>query len=136
MNGKSFSDLIDLAFRPFLSDLGFNLQPIHVSGRYYRANFVGNQQTLTVSFEPGDESITIMLIKNTDDSLDAIDDSERAPRLSDLNKRYMSKTTAAERTENDSYFGHIERADPAERLLLKCAKELRLVLPLHLGRGL
>jgi hypothetical protein len=134
MNGNYFSSLIDSAFRPFLSDLGFTFQSTHLSGRYYRATFVEPQHTLVVTFEPGDEEVVVMLLTNGDDSLKAIDDSAITPRLGDLNARYMSETTARARKENNAYFGQFEQTDPAEKMLLKCAKDLRLVLLLHLGK--
>lgn len=135
MNRNSFSSLIDSAFCPFLSELGFTFQSAHLSGRYYRATFVESRYTLIVTFEPGDEEVIVMLLTNGDDSLKAIDDSAKTPRLGDLNARYMSETTASARTENDAYFGQFERADPAEKILLESAKNLRLVLPLHLGKS-
>lgn len=135
MNGNSFGSLIDSAFCPFLSELGFTFQSAHLSGRYYRATFVESRYTLIVTFEPGDEEVIVMLLTNGDDSLKAIDDSAKTPRLGDLNARYMSETTVRARTENDVYFGQFERTDQAEKKLLKCAKDLRLVLPLHLGKS-
>jgi hypothetical protein len=136
MNGNSFSSLIDSTFRPFLSDLGFVFQSVQLSGRYYRATFVEHQHTLIVTFEPGDEEVVVMLLTNGDDSLKAIDDPARTPRLGDLSARYMSATTPLARTENRAYFSQFEQTDPAEKMLLKCAKDLRLVLPLHLGKAL
>jgi hypothetical protein len=134
MSAEAFGSLIELAFRPFLSELGFMIQPSQVSGRCYRATFVEARHTLVIAFEPGDEHVTIMLFTNHDDSLMAIDDPENTLRLTDLNARYQPKTTASARAENEVHFSQIEQTDPVGKLLLKYAKELRLVLPLHLER--
>ena len=75
MNGNSFGSLIESAFRPFLSELGFTFQSAHLGGRYYRATFIESRYTLIVTFEPGDEEVIVMLLTNGDDSLKAIDDS-------------------------------------------------------------
>jgi hypothetical protein len=44
----------------------------------------------------------------------------------------MHTITKEERLENEVIFGAIEPRDNEERLLLKAAKELRLVLPKYL----
>lgn len=120
-------------FKPFLEQLGFAMQPVHVSGRYYRASFAGRNNTLLITFEPGDEQTTVMLVTNGDDDLRAIDDPVKTPRLSHLNARYMGLVTASERAENEAFFGQLEPRDRAEYGLIKCAKDLRLVLPRHLA---
>ena len=133
MNGQDFSCLIDVAFVPFLSELGFSVQPLHVSGRYYRASFIGSRYTLLITFEPGDEQVMVMLLENGDDDLRSIDDPMKTLRLSHLNARYMGQVTAESRSKNEAFFSTVEVNDAAARSLLKCAKDLRLVLPLHLA---
>lgn len=44
----------------------------------------------------------------------------------------MAEVTESEREGNDAYFSAIEVHDRNERALLKCAKDLRLVLPRYL----
>lgn len=133
MTADRFLEIITQAFPPFLSELGFRLQQPHLSGRYYRATFVGCEHTLIVSFEPGDNNLVVMLMPNGHDDLAAIDDREKTPRLADLNQRYMNDVTADEVKSNDAFFASIETRDFNERRLLKCAKELRLVLPRYLA---
>lgn len=133
MNGLRFKELIGNLYQPFMADMGFQMHPIFVSGRYYRASFIGHQRKLTVTFEPGEDQISIMLINNGDADILSIDDPERTPRLSHLNKKYMSAVTSAERSENELYFGSFKSLDHVEDKLIKCAKDLRLVLPRHLG---
>ncbi len=133
MNGINFENMMDSVFKPFLEELRFAMQPVFVSGRYYRASFVGPDHTLLITFEPGDEFTAIMLITNGDDDLRAIDDPIKTPRLSHLNARYMGLVAPSERVANEAFFGHLEPQDRAEEGLIKCAKDLRLVLPRHLG---
>ena len=133
MKGIDFKNLIEFVFCPFLAKLGFELEPVHLSGRYYRASFVSKDHTLVIAFEPGDNHVTVMLLINGDDDLNAIDDPTRSPRLSHLNARYMAAVTPAARTENERYFSQFRSQEGVEQILLKCAKELRLVLPLHLS---
>lgn len=132
MNGPSFEKLVNSIFSPFLKELGFVFRPALVSGRYYRSSFVSLRHTLLVTFEPGEERADVMLLSNEQDDLHSIDDLSKTPRLSDLNARYMRQVTASERAENEAHFEQLGPYDDMERGLLKYAKDLRLVLPLHL----
>jgi hypothetical protein len=132
MTGDRFANLLKAAFNPFLSDLGFKAEEVHKSGRYYRANFVRDLHTLVVSFEPGDSQLTAMLVRNDDNDVTAIDDVLITPRLGDLNERYQADIVASERKSNEEFFSSIKVEGRDEQTLLKCAKDLRLVLPRHL----
>lgn len=133
MNGSSFENIIVNVFKPFLEKIGFEMDSVFVSGRYYRASFVDLDKKLSITFEPGDDQITVMLITKKHDDLQSIDDPERTPRLSNLNAKYMGCVTASERAGNEIYFKGVKSQDRAEDRLIKCAKDLRLVLPRHLG---
>jgi len=95
--------------------------------------FIGELWTLSVSFEPGDNYFSVMLLNNKRRGLAAMDDRQISPRLSDLNARYMSQITPAEREENEVFFGNILVTHPLEKQLLRFAKDLRLVLPKHIA---
>ena len=109
------------------------MQPAHLSGRYYRVTFVGDLHTLLITFEPGDEQLIVMLLRNGDSDLKAIDDPAKTPRLSNLVARYLPAVTAQERAENETFFSQVKPRDSAEKSLLESAKDLRLVLPLHIA---
>lgn len=133
MNGSRFESLVQSVFKPFLSDLNFEMEPIHVSGKYYRASFVDHRYKLAVSFEPGEEIVTVTLGTIGTHDIQPIDDPARSPRLSTLNARYMALVTSKERADNEVFFGQVQALDQIEHALIKCAKELRLVLPHHLS---
>lgn len=132
MKGERFKILVEQAFNSYLIELGFKPEKPHLSGRYHRARFIGDNYTLIVSFEPCEAYITVMLVHNDDYDLSSIDDPQKTPRLSDLNRMYMREVTPAERSNNESFFSEIKIKDKHEQSLLKCAKELRLVLPRYL----
>lgn len=132
ITGDRFQNFIKKVFTPFLKEMGFTPESPHLSGRYYRVNFIGDVHTLVVSFEPADSFFTVMLVRNDDNDLSAIDDPERTPRLADLNRMYMSQVTPSEREKNESFFSKIRVKDRSEQVLLKSAKDLRLVLPRYL----
>jgi hypothetical protein len=132
MTGKRFQVLVQEAFNPFLIELGFTPDKPQLSGRYYRVKFIGDSHTLIVSLEPADAFFSIMLVRNDNYDLSTIDDPKKTPRLSDLNRMYMSEVTPDERATNESFFSAIKVEGQKERELLKCAKDLRLVLPRYL----
>jgi hypothetical protein len=117
MNEQGFCRMIDQAFWPFLSELGFFAKPKSISGRAYIADFIGPAWTLSVSFEPGDDFFAVILLNNELKGLAAVDNREKSPRLSDLNARYMGEVTPAERQENDVFFSDVIATDPHERQL-------------------
>jgi len=133
MNGPDFLRIISEAFWPFLKALGFNMEPPSISGRFYRANFNGQKNVVSISYEPGDNAQFIMIFNRENGELSDIDDRSKTPRLSDLNTRYMSLITPAERAKAEATFGAVQAVDEDEAFLLKSAKELSLVLPKYLN---
>ena len=132
MSGNGFLQIIKTAFVPFLKDLGFLMSETSISGRFYRASFLGRSHSIWVSFEPGDSILFVIVFGREDGKLSDIDDPMKTPRLADLNRRYMASVTNEQRAENEIVFETIFAHDKDERLLLKSAKELRLVLPRYL----
>jgi hypothetical protein len=133
MNGQDFLRITDEAFGPFLKGLGFVIEEPSISGRFYRVGFTSPAHTVSVSYEPGDDALFVMVFSREKGELSEIDDRTKTPRLSDLNSRYMGTVTNEERTENEAIFESVVANDQEERLLLKAAKELRLVLPKYLN---
>ena len=133
MNGLGFFRMIDEAFAPFLTQLGFSMNSPRISGRLYAASFSNETHSVDISFEPGDERFLVLVFSKENGKLSDIDDAVKTPRLADLNGRYMQALTRKERSANEIVFKSVLAHDSQERLLLKYAKELRLVLPRHLG---
>lgn len=133
MNGQDFLRVVNEAFAPFLEQLGFVKGEHSISGRFYRVDFKGPHHQVSVSYEPEDNAIFVIVGESRDGKFVDIDDTTRTPRLSDLNARYMRKVTAEERAANEAAFKSVVARDEEEKALLKCAKELRLVLPKYLA---
>lgn len=132
MNGQDFLRVAKEAFAPFLEGLGFVMDEPSISGRFYRLSFTGSDHAVSVSYEPGDDALFVIVFNRKNGELSDIDDRAETPRLADLNSRYMPTITNDQRIENESVFESIVVHDKEERRLLKAAKELRLVLPKHL----
>jgi hypothetical protein len=132
MNGQDFLRIANEAFVPFLKGLGFVMDEPSISGRFYRVSFTGSDHAVSVSYEPGDDALFVMVFTRKNGELSDIDDRTKTPRLADLNSRYMATVTNDERIENEAVFESVVVNDKDERLLLKAAKELHLVLPKYL----
>jgi len=135
MNGEDFVRIVNEAFTPFLTKLGFSMDPPSISGRFYHASFTGAKHKVSVSFEPGDWAFFIFVASLKNGQLSDIDDRLKTPRLSDLNSRFMRMVTNEERAKNEAAFQTIVPRDDYERVLLEFAKELLLVLPKYLARS-
>jgi hypothetical protein len=135
MNGQNFLRIINEAFVPFLSDLEFMMDAPSISGRYYHVQFRNIAHVISVSYEPGDEALFIMLREREGDRLSDIDNRLKSPRLDDLSKLYMHTITVEKRERSKALFDSIMVHDKAEQLLVKSAQELYLVLPKYLDQG-
>ena len=134
MDGQDFIRVMHDAFEPFLVVLGFSMETPSTSGRFYRASFSSTENSVWVTYEPGDDALFVYVFCRDKNGLSDIDDRIKTPRLSDLNSRYMHSVSKDELTENELFFQPVDVRDNDERLLLKCAKELRVVLPRYLSQ--
>lgn len=132
MNSSGFQRIIKESLIPFLKELGFRFEGFSISGRMYGADFVGSGHKLSISYEPGDWALFVLVLRREAGGFSNIDDRSKTLRLSDLNSRYMSSVTTEEHHANDALFTSITVEDMGERKLLKSAKDLRLVLPRYL----
>lgn len=133
MNGQDFFRVVQDAFEPFLTVLGFSMDAPAISGRSYRASFTGARNSIWISYEPGENAFFVMVFSRYQGQLSDIDDRDKTPRISDLNSRYMHLINEDERAENEFFFRTVSVRDQEEKMLLKYAKELRLVLPRYLS---
>ena len=132
MDGENFLKIVKQAFWPFLSEMEFIANDPSISGRYYRASFTGPTHSIWVTFEPGDDQLLIFIFSRENGKLSNIDDRSKTPRLSDLNSRYMRTISDRERSDSEAIFADVVAKDSKEQLVLKAAKELRLVLPKYI----
>lgn len=132
MDGNGFLKIIRTAFQPFLLPMGFSAKAPSVNGRFYEATFEGTESVISVAFEPGENYFNVYIFGLEAGRLSDIDDRESTRRLSDLNSRYQHEVTPRERVDNENFFQQVIANDNAEKMLLKGAKDLRLILPLYL----
>jgi hypothetical protein len=135
MNGDNFLRIVDEAFWPFMNDLGFIMEKPIVGRRLYSVTFTGEGHAVSISYEPDDIQPSVLVFSLVEGRKSSIDDRNATPRLSDLNAIFMKSVTKQERAINDAFFNLIVANDSEERLLLKSAKELRLVLPKYITSG-
>lgn len=134
MNGHDFLRIVNSAFAPFLRELGFSMDPPSVSGRLYRASFTGAAHAVSVSFEPGEDALFVVVFTRENGQLSDMDDRTRSPRLADLSARYGNTVTVDKRARSEAAFNAVVARDREEQAVLGAAQELRLVLPKYLAR--
>jgi hypothetical protein len=129
MNGNTFVATVKELLCPTLEPLGFVLHS-SVSGRMYLAEFVSPTHVASISFEPGDDYLLVVIFTVDNGERSELDDRNATPRLSDLNRRFLSASDA--QVLHDQMLGrHCEDADTGR--LAKAARELAVVLPRYLA---
>src|SRR5688500_18235780 len=101
MDSKGFVRIVNEAFVPFLDRHGLVMEELDLSGRLYEASFTTRDLAVSVSYEPGDAALFIMVFRVEGGDLSSIDDRSQTPRLADLNNRYLRGVTAQERLANE-----------------------------------
>lgn len=132
MNGQDFLRIIDDGF-VFLNDFDFLMDEPHISGRMYQVEFRSPTNVLTVAYEPSENNLTVYLSRVKNGQRSNVDDERNTFRLNQLNRTFMKDVTTEERKRNEEFFRSVSARDPAEKLLLKAAKDLRLILPKYLS---
>lgn len=133
MNGQGFVRIANEASAPFLKGLGFTMGTQSITGREYSAQFLSDTHTVVISYEPGDNFLVTFVARREDWNIPYMDDPLKVPRMGDLNRLYMHRVTKEEHIANKAVFKSVQTEDEQEKLLLKTAMDLRVVLPLYLG---
>jgi hypothetical protein len=131
VDSRRFIAIIHETIVPFLLDLGFSLSKTETSGRLYDVVFTASKHAVSISYEPGDNWLLVIVHTIRNGEMSRIDDRKNTPRLADLNARYMQWVTPEQLRAAKTAIDTIP-FDEAERRLLKSALELRLVLPRYL----
>ncbi len=132
MNEKDFTEMINKAFIPFLKDLGFIMDSQNISGKFYKVSFSDSTHKVNIAYEPSEKERLFVVIFRINSPLSEFDNRSKSPSLSNLNSLFMNQISTDQRVLNDEYFKNIEIKDEDGKLMLKTAKELRLVLPKYL----
>jgi hypothetical protein len=132
MDAESFVRIVQSAFSPFLSELGFHMEPPLLGGKFYKASFKSSDLVVSIYFEPGESFLLIPIFSVNDGKLSDIDDRSATPRIEDLNRRYMPLITPGDREKKAKNFDFVSANDDEEKMLLKRAEDLSHVLPMYL----
>ena len=94
----------------------------------YSAEFTSATHVVSVSYEPGDDFLLVVIFTVKDGIRSNIDDRVATPRLSDLNARFLHASDADElnRRLSEGALG------PEERRIQRIRAELSIVLPRYL----
>ena len=102
MDAKLFESCVPLYFDHFLQTYGFYIPGKYsLSGRLYDAVFEKHNKTLSISWEPGDGCLEIILFQKDGRKLSDYDDRSQTKSLSDLNSEYSVGKTNSDINEID-----------------------------------
>jgi hypothetical protein len=127
MNGAEFELAVSRHVWSVLQSRGFQMTT-HISGRMYSVEFGSDTHVVSVSYEPGDDYLLVVIFTVRDGIRSNIDDRVATPRLSDLNARFLHASDADELTRRRSGAA----LGPEERRIQRIGAELAIVLPRYL----
>jgi hypothetical protein len=131
MNGADFELAIRRHVLPALQPLGFELKAdgVRSSGRLYSADFTSPHYVVSISFEPGDDYLLVVVFTVKNGMRSNIDDRQATPRLADLNARYLGAedAEALQASHPDA-----RPLDDEERRVRRVGAELAIVLPRYM----
>ncbi|HET7203581.1 MAG TPA: hypothetical protein VFI92_09460, partial [Steroidobacteraceae bacterium] len=94
----------------------------------YSVEFASTTHVVSVSYEPGDDYLLVVVFTVRDGVRSDIDDRRSSPRLPDLNRRFLHASDADELSHRRS--GGV--LDPEEQRIQRVGAELAIVLPRYL----
>jgi len=133
MDAFTFERLASETLTPCLEPLGFRSGQWRINGKEYFRSFESRTHRVEVSYEPGDDYLSVTVAPIGARTLEDMDNPRVTRSVSDLAEAYAQRTTREQREENQRWFAGIEATEPAAKRMLNAAKTLRLVLPLHLA---
>ena len=127
MNGVEFVLAVRRYVGPVLERPGFQVTT-DISGRMYSVEFGSDTHGVSVSYDPGDDFLLVVIFTVKGGIRSNIDDRVATPRLSDLNARFLHASDADElnRRRSEGALG------PEERRIQRIGAELSIVLPRYL----
>ena len=125
MTSTEFKTYVSMYFGHYLPLFDFQVSGgFTLSGKLYESTYETNNRALTVSYEPGDDYLVIMLFEKNGDSWSDFDDTSATKSLNQLNKEYFSKIDESEIREIDQYFNGLVAENEDSKLMKKKAREL------------
>jgi hypothetical protein len=134
MDGRDFLRIIGEVFVPSLAPLNFMLSESRVSGKEYGARFSSSTHSVTVSYEPPDDYLTVRISNAVSPTLAQTDDPNCTVTLEALRARYRHLVELAERKSVQHLIPNRAARGSPEYRLSTAALDLRLLIPRHLEK--
>lgn len=129
IDGKKYIETVKLFFQFLESEFGFVLMKETENGSaFYDVEYQDSTRVVSISYENIEDYLQVLLFKLKNGKLPDFDDKTHSLQLQELNRVVLSKIDEKEIEGNKAIFSSLECKEPLERKLLKCARELRLVL--------
>jgi hypothetical protein len=129
MNSDQFVAAVKAVLCASLEPMGFRIST-KTSGRSYDAECATDDHVAIVSFEPGDGFLLVAVLSVDNGIRSNLDDREKSPRLSDLNRRFLDPADVdrLELARSRDLPG-----DPEMSRVVSAMRQLCLVLPKYVA---
>ena len=125
MTSTEFKTYVSFYFDHWLEFYGFHVPAnFTLSGKLYESIYEKNDRVLSVSYEPGDDYLVVMLFEKRGNCLSDFDDLSSTKSLSQLNKEFFPKVEKSETRKIDQYFNSLVAESEESKILKKKAREL------------
>lgn len=117
------------SFSFLTTEFEFKLEKIIENGnRFFDINYAGINKTISISLETYENYLRVVIFDLENGKLSNYDDKTKTIHLNQLTKDYFSKISKNKISENSMFFKNISTETEIEKQIVKCAKELRLVM--------
>ncbi|MBG6188387.1 hypothetical protein [Flavobacterium sp. CAN_S2] len=126
---KKNIELCKKSFSFLITEFECKLEKIIENGNvFFDINYAGTNKVISISLETYENYLRVVIFDLENGKLSDYDDKAKTIHLNQLTKEYFPKISKNEITENSMFFKNISTETEIEKQIVKCAKELRLVL--------
>lgn len=135
MLSEDFKVAIEKWFVPFLNDFNISLTQFHINGKYFDAHFEGRGVVVSISFEPGDDYLTLRVYELKNKDLSYISGNGLKFDMNMLMKLFGSKISSQHYQRNKEYFenltpeGEMEKRFNSSNEAKQCHLSLNVLCP-------
>ena len=129
INSVSFTEYVKRTFSFLITEFKLELGEITINGSaFYGVEYRDKLKGISISIEPIGEYFQVIVYKLDHGKMPDYDNKTKKIHLNELNKRVIKNLDKDEFNKNNQYFRDFETRNKTERMILKSAKDLRLVL--------
>jgi hypothetical protein len=129
IDGNKYIEVVGAYFEFLITEFSFKVSEEIINGNFfYRFRYMDEIKAITISYENIEDYLSVFISVLQNGIMPDYDDKTKTLHLNKLNAQVLSRLNRSEIALNSEYFTRLRPENELEKKLLKCAKELRLVL--------